>query len=106
MKESLEIIRSLGLPIVFEDLYWGRAVPLDLDIYMSYPAQFRDETLDDWRPLTNGRLVPLVDDGNFFNICFFDPDRTSLSSSSSRPQMSPSPDIRPGSSTLHIVSLR
>jgi hypothetical protein len=75
MKESLETIRSLELSGVFEDLYWGRDVPFDLDIYMSYPAQFRDTSLEDWHPLTSGGLVPVVDDGNFYNICFLDPDR-------------------------------
>jgi hypothetical protein len=33
MTESLDAIRSLGLAPVFEDLYFGRPVPADLQIH-------------------------------------------------------------------------
>jgi hypothetical protein len=73
MIESLDTIRTLGLAPVFEDLYFGREVPGNLQIYMRYPTEFRNATLDEWSPLTEGgRLVPIVDDGNFYNICLFD----------------------------------
>ena len=75
MTESLDTIRALGLAPVFEDLYFAREVPANLGIYMCYPRQFRNATLDEWKPLTEGRLVPIVDDGNFYNICLFDPRR-------------------------------
>jgi hypothetical protein len=42
---------------------------------MRYPNEFRNATLDEWKPLTEGRLIPIVDDGNFYNICLFDPQR-------------------------------
>jgi hypothetical protein len=73
MIESLDTIRTLGLAPVFEDLYFGREVPANLQIYMRYPTEFRNTTPDKWNPLTEGgRLVPIVDDGNFYNICLFD----------------------------------
>jgi hypothetical protein len=75
MTESLDIIRTLMLAPVFEDLYLGRDVPANLQIYMRYPSEFRNATLDEWKPLTQGGLVPIVDDGNFYNICLFDPRR-------------------------------
>ena len=75
MTESLDTIRTLGLARIFEDLYFGREVPTNLQIYMRYPSEFRDATLDEWRPLTEGNLIPIVDDGNFCNICLFDPLR-------------------------------
>jgi hypothetical protein len=33
---------------------------------MHYPTEFRDTTIDEWKPLTEGRLVPIVADGNFW----------------------------------------
>lgn len=72
MMESLEAIRSLGLAAVFEELYHGRPISSQLRIYMSYPARFRDSTLEDWGPLTAGGLVPIVDDGNFDQVCLYD----------------------------------
>jgi hypothetical protein len=75
MIESLNAIRSLGLAPVFEDLYFGREVPADLRIHMSYPNRFRETSLSDWLPLTEGGLIPIVDDGNFYDICLYDPHR-------------------------------
>ena len=75
MIESLNTTRTLGLAPVFENLYFGRDVPANLRIYMSYPSDFRNSTLDEWQRLTAGSLVPIVDDGNFCNICLFDPRR-------------------------------
>jgi hypothetical protein len=62
MIESLNVIRSLGLAPVFEDLYFGRDAPEGLETYMRYPAEFRNTTLGDWQSLTSGGLVPIVDD--------------------------------------------
>jgi hypothetical protein len=75
MNESLDTIRTLGLASVFEDLYFGREVPANLQIYMRYPTEFRNATLNEWRPLTEENLIPIVDDGNFCNICLFAPSR-------------------------------
>jgi hypothetical protein len=75
MIESLNTIRSLGLAPVFEDLYFGRPVPADLDIYMRYPDRFHGWRLEDGDPLTKGVLIPIADDGSFYNIYFYDPVR-------------------------------
>ena len=75
MIESLNTIRSLGLAPIFEDLYFGREVPANLRVYMSYPSQFRSASLSTWLPLTEGRLIPIVDDGNFYDICLYDPQQ-------------------------------
>ncbi|HXH50591.1 MAG TPA: hypothetical protein VNM47_14720 [Terriglobia bacterium] len=75
MIESLNVIRSLGLAPVFEDLYFGRDVPDGLETYMRYPAEFRNTSLDDWQSLTSGGLVPIVDDGNLQEVCLFDTQR-------------------------------
>ena len=42
---------------------------------MSYPSQFRSASLNTWLPLTEGRLIPIVDDGNFYDICLYDPQQ-------------------------------
>jgi hypothetical protein len=73
MIESLNAIRALGLAPVFESLYFGREVPANLAVYMGYPAVFRSATLAQCAPLTEGGLVPIVDDGNGQRICLFDP---------------------------------
>lgn len=75
MIESLNAIRTLGLAPVFESLYFGREVPANLAVYMRYPKMFRNATLAQCEPLTEGGLVPIVDDGNGYNICLFDPRR-------------------------------
>jgi hypothetical protein len=69
----LNAIRSLGLAPVFESLYFGREVPANVAIHMRYPDMFRTATLAQCGPLTEGGLVPIVDDGNGDNICLFDP---------------------------------
>ena len=58
MIESLDTIRTLGLAPVFEDLYFGREVPANLQIYMRYPTEFRNTTPDKWNPLTEGGRRP------------------------------------------------
>jgi hypothetical protein len=75
MIESLNAIRSLDISPVFEDLYFGKAVPANLQIYLRYPTQFHNTSLNDWEPLTAGGLIPIVDDGNFGEICLFDQAR-------------------------------
>lgn len=75
MIESLQAIRSLGLAPIFESLYFGKDVPESVALYMSYPSVFRESTLAEGGPLTEGGLVPIVDDGNFDNVCLFDPQR-------------------------------
>jgi hypothetical protein len=75
MIESLNTIRTLGLAPVFESLYFGREVPANVAVYMRYPNMFRNATLAQCEPLTEGGLVPIVDDGNGYNICLFDPRR-------------------------------
>jgi len=78
MIESLNAIRSLGLARVFEDLYFGRDVPHGLQISMRYPGEFRTTSLVEWQPLTASGLVPIVDDGNFPEICLYDARRQRL----------------------------
>ncbi len=78
MIESLRAIRSLTLAPVFEDLYFGRDVPANLQIYLRYPREFHDASPGDLRRLTEGRFVPLVNDGNLDTVCLFDPERRSF----------------------------
>ena len=78
MIESLNAIRSLELPPVVEDLYFGRPVPADLQIYLKYPSEFHNLSLEDCRMLTTGGLIPILSDGNFSDIYCFDPSRSKL----------------------------
>lgn len=72
MIESLNTMRTLGLAPVFEDLYFGREVPASVANYIGYPSMFHNVTLTQCEPLTDGGLVPIVDDGNGDRICLFD----------------------------------
>ena len=75
MIESLNTIRSLELPSVVEDLYFGRSVPSNLQIYLKYPSEFHNRRVEECRMLTAGGVVPLLSDGNFSDIYCFDASR-------------------------------
>ena len=75
MIESLDTMRTSARRESLRICTSAEDVPADLQIYMSYPSRFHDTTLGDWQPLTEGGLIPIVDDGNFYDIRFFDPNR-------------------------------
>jgi hypothetical protein len=57
---------------VFLQAYEGHRLPENLDIYFSCPEEFflAPETLPAY---TEGHLIPILDDGNFGLITFYDP---------------------------------
>jgi hypothetical protein len=66
---------SLGLlnpSPVFLRAYEDQRLPEDLDIYVGCPEEFflAPDTLPAY---TEGRLIPLLDDGNFGLVTFYDP---------------------------------
>ncbi len=68
-RHSLELLNASP---VFLQAYEGRRLPEDLDIYFGCPEEFflAPETLPAY---TEGRLIPILDDGNFGLITFYDP---------------------------------
>lgn len=75
MIESLNAIRSLNLPAVVEDLYFARSVSSDLQLYLKYPSEFHNRSLEECGMLTAGGLIPILSDTNFSDIYCFDPLR-------------------------------
>ena len=57
---------------VFLEAYEGRRLPESLEIYFGCPEEFflAPDTL---LAYTEGRLIPILDDGNFGLITFYDP---------------------------------
>lgn len=70
--ESLATIESLGVAPVFANSYRSKDLPFHLEIYFGPPEEFflGPETQDIY---TEGRLIPLLDDGNFGIVTFYDP---------------------------------
>ena len=71
--ESLAALESLGVANVFADSYRSKKLPHNLDIHFGPPEEFflAPDTQDVY---TDGRLIPLLDDGNFGIVTFLDPD--------------------------------
>ena len=76
-EEAARTLASLDVAEVFVECYRTKRLPLDLDIYFGPPEELflAPETQDAY---TAGRLVPLLDDGNFGVVTFYDPDKRSF----------------------------
>jgi hypothetical protein len=76
-EESLAALESLGVANVFADSYRSKKLPHNLDIHFGPPEEFflAPDTHDVY---TNGRLIPLLDDGNFGIVTFLDPDTSNF----------------------------
>lgn len=76
-EEAARILASLGVAEVFAESYRTKRLPLNLDIHFGPPEEFflAPETQDAY---TEGRLIPLLDDGNFGVVTFYDPDNNSF----------------------------
>lgn len=72
--EARTCLRQSGFPSIFDALYESSSsVPFNLDIYCGCPEEFFI-TPAKQVPYTGGRLVPILDDGNFDSVTFVDPD--------------------------------
>jgi hypothetical protein len=69
--QAYETLAALHPAPVFLQAYEVKRLPEDLDIYFGPPEEFflAPETQE---PYTRGRLVPLLDDGNFGVVTFYD----------------------------------
>lgn len=70
--ESLTTLESLGVASVFADSYRSKNLPLNLQIYFGPPEEFFIAP-DTQNTYTDGRLIPLLDNGNFDSVLFYDP---------------------------------
>ncbi|MCH7725617.1 MAG: hypothetical protein IH991_03925 [Planctomycetes bacterium] len=76
-EESLATLESLGVAAVFTDSYRTKELPARLNIFFGPPEEFflAPETQVVY---THGHLVPLLDDGNFGLVIFYDPESTNI----------------------------
>jgi len=79
-QQACETLVLLQAAPVFLLSYEVQRLPENLDIYFGPPDEFflGCETQDPGNPYTRGRLIPILDDGNFGVITFYDPDTRSL----------------------------
>lgn len=75
--QALDTLKSLNPAPVFLEAYRKSRLPHNLDIYFRPPEEFflAPESQDAY---TEGRLIPILDDGNFDLVTFYDPNDGSL----------------------------
>ncbi len=76
-EQAYRTLAALEPAPVFLQSYQGKPLPEDLDIYFGPPEEFFLAP-DTQELYTRGRLVPLLDDGNFGLVTFYDPDTRAL----------------------------
>jgi hypothetical protein len=70
---ALRTLESLNVAPVFSQAYEVKNLPHDLDVFFGPPEEFfiASDTIGAY---TNGRLIPILDDGNFGIVLFYDPE--------------------------------
>jgi hypothetical protein len=76
-EQAYDALASLKPAKVFLSSYSVKPLPENLDIYFGPPEEFFIAT-DTQEPYTHGRLVPILDDGNFGLVTFLDPKTGNL----------------------------
>ena len=71
-EQAFAVLSQLGVAPIFLESYRSKRLPEDLDVLFGPPeAFFLDPEIQD--VYTEGRLIPLLDDGNFGVVTFYDP---------------------------------
>ncbi len=76
-EQAYQALAELKPAPVFLQSYQVQRLPENLDIYFGPPEEFFLAP-DTQEPYTRGRLVPILDDGNFGIVTFCDPDERTL----------------------------
>src|SRR6516162_3078887 len=71
-EQALETLTMLGVAPIFLQSYKDEPLPKDLDLFFRAPGEFfiGPETQEFY---TEGRLIPLLDNGSFALVLFYDP---------------------------------
>lgn len=73
-EQARQTIELLGVAPIFSECYTTKRLPHNLDIFFSPPEEFF-LAADSQERYAKGKLIPLLDDGNFGIVTFYDPDR-------------------------------
>jgi hypothetical protein len=76
-EDAIRALEHLGAAPIFLQSYTAKRLPENLDIYFGPPEEFF-LAADTQEPYTNGRMIPILDDGNFGLVTFFDPTSQTL----------------------------
>jgi hypothetical protein len=76
-EQAFEALSSLNPAPVFLQSYAAKRLPENLDIYFGPPEEFFIAP-DTQELYTRGRLIPILDDGNFGLVTFLDPQTREL----------------------------
>jgi hypothetical protein len=75
--QAMETLLSLGVGAIFIQSYLDKDLPDGLEMYFRPPEEFFLAP-DTQEPYTHGRLIPLLDNGSFSLVLFYDPDSKSF----------------------------
>src|SRR3954471_7387307 len=76
-EQARAALEALDPAPIFLEAYRSVRLPMNLDIYFGPPEEFFLAP-DTETAYTGGRLIPILDDGNFGIITFYDPDTGAL----------------------------
>ena len=76
-EQAYAALESLRPALVFLDSYRVDRLPENLQVCFGPPEEFF-VAVDSQEPYTAGRMVPILDDGNFDRVIFLDPQTRSL----------------------------
>jgi hypothetical protein len=75
--QAHQALASLNPARVFLDSYQSETLPEELNLYFGPPEEFFDDA-ESQEPYTGGKLIPILDDGNFGIVTFLDPASRTL----------------------------
>lgn len=72
-EQALETLESLGVAAIFIHAYLDNELPDHMELYFRPPDEFflAPDTQEEY---TQGRLIPLLDNGSFNLVLFYDPE--------------------------------
>jgi len=72
-EQALSTLKALGAASIFVQSYRDEHLPKDLDLFFRPPEEFFLSP-DTQERYTDGQLIPLLDDGSFNLVLFYDPE--------------------------------
>ncbi len=76
-EQAKDCLKSIEVAPIFEQSYESKRLPKELDIFFGPPEEFFLAP-DTQRSYSNAVLIPILDDGNFDRVLFYDPQTNSF----------------------------